>query len=307
MRGLIIGLVLLGGLLAVSDGIAQPAAPPVENVTVNGRRVPDAEIHAFVTARTAPTFKLGKVARWEKGICPTVMGLDSDFTKFVTKRLKETAAKVGAPLDPDAHCQPDIQIVFTTTPQALLDNIRKSSDALLGYHDNLRQADAMAKVTHVIQAWYSTVTIDVRGIPRFDGGNIPGIGCVGAPKCLINLPRAQAYAVTGDRVGDGLRSGFHDVIIVIDPTKLRGYEIGALADYITFMALTQPASLDDCQQLPSIINLLAKDCAVADDTHEMSESDLGYLKGVYHMKDDGTLATQQNEIAYQVRQALLGR
>ncbi len=76
MHGFIIGLVLLGSLSVVSDGIAQPAAPPpVENVTVNGRRVPDAEIHAFVTSRAAPTFKLGKVARWEKGICPTVMSM----------------------------------------------------------------------------------------------------------------------------------------------------------------------------------------------------------------------------------------
>jgi len=299
--------VIFAAVFVASSVRAQPTAPAVENVTVNGRRVVDEEIRAFVNARTAPTFKLGKVARWEKGICPTVMGLDSDFTKFVTKRLKETAAKVGAPLDPDAHCAPDIQIVFTTTPQALMDNIRKKFDPLLGYHDNSSQAEAMAKVTHVIQAWYSTVTIDVRGVPRFDGGKIPGIGCLDFPRCRINLTHAQAYAVTGDRVSDGLRSGFHDVIIVIDPAKLRGYEIGALADYITFLALTQPASLDDCQQMPSILNLLAKNCAAADDTHDMSEGDLGYLKGIYHMKDDGVLATQQNEIAYQVKQTLLGR
>jgi hypothetical protein len=307
MRGLVFGVIFAGAVLAVSGVLAQSATPPVENVTVNGRRVADEEMHTFVAARTAPTFKLGKVARWEKGIGPTVMGLKSDFTDFVTKRLKETAAKVGAPLDPDAHCAPDIQIVFTTTPQGLMDNIRKNFEALLGYHDNSSQADAMAKVTHPIQAWYSTLTIDVRGVPRFDGGKIPGIGCLDFPKCRINLTHAQAYAVTGDRVSDGLRSGFHDVIIVIDPTKLRGYEIGALADYITFLALTQPLSLDDCQQMPSILNLLAKKCAAADDTHEMSESDIGYLKGVYHMKDDGTLATQQNEIAYQVKQTLLGR
>jgi hypothetical protein len=307
MRGLVFGLIFTGAVLAGSSALAQPAAPAVENVTVNGRRVADEEIHAFVTARTAPTFKLGKVARWEKGICPTVMGLKSDFTDFVAKRLRDIAAKVGAPLDPDAHCAPNIQIVFTTTPQGLLDNIRKNFDALLGYHDNSSQAEAMAKVTHPIQAWYSTVTIDARGVPRFDGGNIPGIGCLDRPGCRIYLSRAQAYAVTGDRVSDGLRSGFHDVIIVIDPPKLRGYEIGALADYITFLALTQPLSQDDCQQMPSILNLLAKECAAADDTHEMSEGDLGYLKGVYHMKDDGTLATQQNEIAYQVKQTLLGR
>ncbi|HEX4272871.1 MAG TPA: hypothetical protein VHZ32_15880 [Rhizomicrobium sp.] len=306
MRGLLSGYVLAACLLAMPV-LAQTAAPPVENVTVNGRRVPDEEIHAFVTARTAPTFKLGKVARWEKGICPTAMGLKSDFTDFVKKRVKEIAARVGAPLDPNANCQPDIQIVFTTAPQDLLNNIRKNSDALLGYHDNDSQAEEMAKVTHPIQAWYSTVTIDVRGVPRFDGGKITGIGCVDLPKCRIYLPRAQAYAVTGDRVGDGLRSGFHDVIIVIDPKKLGGYEIGALADYIAFLAMTQPRSLDDCQQLPSILNLLASGCKDADTTSEMTESDLGYLKGVYHMKDDDALAFQQDQITYQVKQALLGR
>jgi hypothetical protein len=307
MRSVTVVLAFVAGVLAVSASLAQTAAPPVEEVTVNGRRVPDQEIHAFVTARTAPTFKLGKVARWERGICPTVMGLNSDFTRFVTKRLKETAAKVGAPLDPDAHCQPDIQIVFTVAPQALLDNIRKNYDALLGYHDNGSQAEAMAKVTHPIQAWYSTVTIDVNGIPRFDGGKVPGIGCLDPPRCRIYLSRAQAYAVTGDRTRDGLHSGFHDVIIVIDPKKLGGYEIGALADYITFLALTQPQSLDDCQELPSILNLLASGCKAADAASEMSEGDLGYLKGVYHMTDDGALSVQQNEIAYQVKQQLLGR
>ncbi|HEX4176903.1 MAG TPA: hypothetical protein VHY57_00630 [Rhizomicrobium sp.] len=197
--------------------------------------------------------------------------------------------------------------MFTSAPQDLLNNIRKNSDALLGYHDNDSQAEDMAKVTHPIQAWYSTVTIDVRGVPRFDGGKIIGIGCVDLPKCRVYLPRAQAYAVTGDRVGDGLRSGFHDVIIVIDPKKLGGYEIGALADYIAFLALTQPRSLDDCQQLPSILNLLASGCKGADTTSEMTESDLGYLKGVYHMKDDDAFTFQQDQIAYQVKQALLGR
>ncbi|HVW73024.1 MAG TPA: hypothetical protein VHC39_05260 [Rhizomicrobium sp.] len=305
MRGLISRCVLAASLLAVPV-LAEPATP-VENVIVNGRHVPDEEIHAFVTARIAPTFKLGKVARWEKGICPTVLGLNSGFTNFVTKRLKETVAKVGAPLDTNPHCAPDIQIVFTTAPQDLLDNIRKNYDALLGYHDNGSQAEAMAKVTHPIQAWYSTVTIDVNGIPRFDGGKIPGMGCLDRPKCRIYLTHAQAYAVTGGRVGDGLRSGFHDVIIVVDPRKLGGYEIGALADYIAFLALTQPRLLDDCQQLPSILNLLASGCKSADTTGEMTEADFGYLKGIYRMKDDDALAFQQDQIAYQVKQALLGR
>lgn len=111
----------------------------------------------------------------------------------------------------------------------------------------------------------------------------------------------------GDRVGDGLRSGFHDVIIVINPKKLAGYEIGTLADYVTFLALAQPHSLDDCQQLPTILNLFASSCAAADNTAGMTDSDLGYLRGLYHMTDGATLTQQKNEIAYQVGTSLLRR
>jgi hypothetical protein len=298
-------LILL--LMSVVAAVAQTPAPPVESVTVNGRHVPDDEIKAFVDARTAATFKLGKVARWETGICPTVMGLNSDFTTFVLKRVKDAATKAGAPLDGHAACNPNVQIVFTTAPQALLDNIRKNYDALLGYHDSAAQAEAMAKVTHPIQAWYSTETIDVRGAPHFDGGKIPGIGCMDPPRCRVNLTRAGSYAVSGTRLNDGLRSGFHDVIIVVEPKQLAGYEIGALADYIAFLALAQPRSLDDCQQLPTILNLLAAGCARAGEATQMTDSDMGYLRGLYHMTDDAGLATQQNEIAFQLKQALAGK
>ena len=43
-------------------------------------------------------------------------------------------------MDRDASCKPNIEVVFTTTPQALLDNIRKGEPVFLGYHDNGSQA-----------------------------------------------------------------------------------------------------------------------------------------------------------------------
>ena len=306
MRTLLLGLTFASLAICALHTRALSAELQVESVVVNGRRIPDQEIKEFVASRAAPTFKLGKVARWETGICPTVMGLDSAFTKFVITRVKDIALKVGAPINARASCQPNIQIVFTNTPQALLDDIRKKYDVLLGYHDNESQADKMAKVTHPVQGWYSTSTVDVRGARHFDGGKIPGIGCIDPPKCLINMARAGAYAVSGTRLTNGLHSSFHDVIIVVDPQRLAGFGRDELSDYISFLALGQPRLLDDCEQLPTILNLFASGCTSSDISNQLSEADIGYLRGLYHMTSDAAPNIQKDEITYQVKQTMLG-
>jgi hypothetical protein len=89
------------------------------------------------------------------------------------------------------------------------------------------------------------------------------------------------------------------------PGKLADYEVGTLADYIAMLALTQLNSLDVCQQLPSVINLLAPNCPSPPDA--ISESDLGYLRGLYSMSADGNLRMQQDGIAHQMKQSLRGR
>ena len=95
------------------------------------------------------------MARWETGICPTVAGLSDDDSASVTERLKEVAAKVGAPISTKKACKPNIEIVFTTTPQALLDDVKKNQESFLGYHEGPEQRDRLATVTHPIQAWYT--------------------------------------------------------------------------------------------------------------------------------------------------------
>ncbi len=119
------------------------------------------------------------------------------------------------------------------------------------------------------------------------------------------MTNAPNYTVTGSRLRDGLHSGFLNVVIVADPAKLTDYEMGALADYIAFLALAQPRSLDDCAALPSILNLLAPHCANA--AAEISSGDIGYLRALYRMTPDATLRGQKDEIAYQMRKTLDGR
>ena len=53
-----------------------------------------------------------------------------------------------------------------------------------------------------------------------------------------------------------------------------------------------------------IVNLLAPGCASPGTA--LTDSDLGYLKGLYHMRADGKLSVQQDEISYQMQQASEG-
>jgi hypothetical protein len=91
---------------------------------------------------------------------------------------------------------------------------------------------------------------------------------------------------------------------VIDSTKLAGQEIIPLSDYISMLALTQLSSLDTCQELPSIVNLMAKDC---DQRLEgMTATDLAYLRGLYKMDGDKGYIFQQDEIADVMEGAMAG-
>jgi len=283
---------------------AQPAPQQTESITVTGARSRQV-IQGFVQSFAAPTRRAGKLARWEDGVCPTTVGLKPVFAQFISQRLKAVAAEVGAPVNDRSGCKPNIEIVFTTNPQALMDNVRRKQADYLGYHDNSHQADDLAKVTHPIQAWYTTATRDLRGRPMIDSAALQGVGDQSNIQGDTSNLEFGASAVTGSRLGEGRRSSLYHVIIVAEPAKLADHEIGALADYIAMLSLTQLSSLDACQQLPSIVNMLAPGCGSKPAT--LTDSDLGYLRGLYRMGADRTARTQQDEIAYQMQQTLAGK
>jgi hypothetical protein len=301
---------LLAILALPSLALAQPAGAPSENVTVTGTRSREV-MQDFVRSMAVPTHTMDKLPRWSDGICPLAAGLRPEFAKFIVRRLREVAVQAGAPVNERASCKPNIEIAFTTAPQLLMDRIKVRNGVLLGYYDNKKQLDQLAKVTHSVQAWYTTATEDLRGNMQVDGGRASGLGMEieylcnpGIPNmtCTMRLPGAHAANVTGSRLGDGQRSAFHHVLIVVDPIQLQEYGMGPLSDYIAMLALTQVASLDACQQLPSIVNMLAKACDRKSEA--LTENDTAYLHGLYKMSAGRGLRTQQDEIAYQMEQSL---
>jgi len=304
-------LIWFGCILIPSLALGQAAHPPTESVTVTGTKSREV-LEKFVGSLATPARYTGKMARWGGSICPVTVGVPTAFVTFINNRLKEIAVQAGAPVNSSTSCRPNIAIVFTPRPQALADDIHKRQPALLGYHDNSKQTEKLAIVSHPIQAWYMTATRDLRGALGVDGVKISGPGLEipfpcpppGMGICPIQLPDARAVSVTGSRLGDGLRSELYNVVIVADPTKLASYEIGELSDYIAMLALTEPASQDACLDLPSILNLLVENCATK--TNALTGNDAAFLHGLYKMSPGTTPQTQKDEISYQMEQELKG-
>ncbi len=73
----------------------------------------------------------------------------------------------------------------------------------------------------------------------------------------------------------------------MDTQEIAGLQIGALADYIAMLALSQGQSYDTCQSVPTITNLMASGCAADMKPAALTDIDRTYLRGLYKMAPDG--------------------
>ncbi len=94
-----------------------------------------------------------------------------------------------------------------------------------------------------------------------------------------------------------LSSLFVNVLIVADANALNGRPIGPIADYIALLALSQSRSLDGCDALPSILDLLSTKCGGRSKPDGLTDSDLAYLKALYWTNLETELVVEKGQIA----------
>ena len=88
-----------------------------------------------------------------------------------------------------------------------------------------------------------------------------------------------------------LKSQFNNVFMVADSRALQGKSLGLIADYMVMLALSQPRSLDGCNALPSVIDVLAKTaCPGREPPDGLTPADAAYLTALYSSDPERSLS-----------------
>lgn len=299
-------------LLVAGSAVAQdrPAAAPspsntVSGVTVTGPEKPDPLVDKtteFVRQRL-PTSRFEQYARFHDPVCVKVAGLPGEFGAFIAKRLVEVAKQVGAPVADGATCTPNVNVIFSTQPQAQLTDIARRRDVLFGFvfKAEMKQISTFKRP---IQSWYLTRTVGTDGgdtLELNDSAACVSSGMPGAFPCDIKAPATKGRA--GSRLGNDMSSELVHSLIIADANKVVGEKIDAVADYIAVLALSRWRGLERCTGLPTILNLMADGCDAEDRPEAATPSDLALLTGLYQVNSRETGSQQRAEIAEVMRKA----
>ena len=214
-----------------------------------------------------------------------------EYEDFVTKRVEDIAADAGLEVK-SAPCRYSVEIVFTPEPGEFLDKVHEAGARPLG--PNPSQAEASAMMRYPVQAWYAIAARDRSG--QLILADADDSGFMGG-----SLPWAS---VDGFRWRTGLDSELAHIFVVVDASKMQGYKLGEVADYVAMVALSQTQSFGACKPMPSITNLISPACAAGLKPAAITDSDLAYLKAVYTMEPGANLKRQRSFIADRIAMAL---
>ena len=233
----------------------------------------------------------GGLANWRGGkrsICPITKGLNPEQDDYVTARIRALAAYVGAPVQPGPQCEYNVTILFTNNPQAQMDEVFHWATVYFRnrYSGGTRNLIRFTS-DHAIQGWY-----------LMGGGLNNDLALAHLdvwPVWPQITPHYVAIGPTGTHFGGGSTSGIGAVILVVDTTKVTGYSIGAIADYLAVLSLSVAQSPDHCDPLPSILDLTSSSCDAREMPTGVTAGDLAFLKALYYKRTGlyGTLTRSQ--------------
>lgn len=250
---------------------AASASTPVGEVVVKGlapaipaSRLPDV-VWNDTKVRVQPgDANLGNLPRWMKAVCPGVFGLTQGYARFVVGRITAITNDF-TPAQPKCGRGVNLLVTVTSTPQAVMDDVRAHYRLLLGYH-YIDEEKALATFHGPIEAWYVTATngrIDYAyGLgPRINGGGLPGVP-------------------TG-RLQNGAIDAVVFVLVVVDAKAIEDQPVGRVAAYVAALALSKTGRRKGCSPLPSILDALDPACPSSASLDTLSAYDRSLLKGLY--------------------------
>ncbi len=293
-------LAFLSLIVVAASAQAQTQSPTSpadrETIVVTGKPLNRAEARAAAQAYVRGVVALpvsGQYARWKDAICPHVIGLSATNGAIVESKIRSVAVDAGARVA-KSGCRANLDIVFTDDSDAQIAVILRRSTKMLRQMSAGDQ-DALVHGTRPVRWWYGTRTEGADG-HQIGGESAALLGASiegGGPGFISNGEGRYVDGYDSTLVGTRVRSNFESACIVVDLNRVAGRTLGAVAAYVSLVALAQ-VRMNAAAADESILGLFEDAVPQATD---LSRRDHAFLKALYRIPINRERQQQATAIA----------
>ena len=274
-------------LLAAAPAAAQEA-PPEADIVVTADRLQEV-VRSFVGDISATPNSEDRLARWDRRICPGLIGIrDRAQAQYMVDRISQRAFEVGLEAG-EPGCQANVLIFVTQNSGELARVIADQYRVYVGYNAHegavTQGHEALTRFVESDQPvrwWHVSQTVSANG--QVLGESQTQMSRSGGFRGAQVVRQSDSGRLRGST-----RQDFNRVIIIVDANRAAGKQFSALADYVAMAALAQLEPGADTSRYATVLNLFAPDNA----TSAMTEWDIAYLHGLYDAPRAARNARQQ--------------
>ncbi len=282
--------------LATALGLALLTAAPAfaqetnadPDIVVTADRLQEV-VRSFVGDISATSQSEDRIARWDRRICPGLVGIrDREQAQYMVDRISQRAFEVGLEAG-EPGCRANVLIFVTQNSGELARVIADQYHAYIGYnaHEGAVTAGHEALTRFVesdepVRWWHVSQTVSANG--QVLGESQTQMSRDGGLRSAQVVRQNDAGRLRG-----ATRQDFNRVIILVDAQRAAGKQFSALADYVAMAALAQLEPGANTARYATVLNLFN----AGDTTSAMTEWDLAYLHGLYDAPRAARNARQQ--------------
>ena len=258
----------LGAMAPQEAGLAQEPTR-VEDIEVNARlreELVRAQVANFIDSNmSAPPGR--PLARWNKPVCIATAYLNPQYGQAIIDRIATRVIEFGGDVE-GPGCKVNVMVVGTNdgaaTARALV------QDDPTGFTPSLSSTNLSTRALRKFQNSEDAV--------RWWHVSLPVM--MDTEEIAVRLKGEEPRFVTtydASRLRTSTRDDLMRVVIIVDFTKTENIQMGALVDYISFIAMTQVSARHEATGFDSILNLFNDPQNVTG----LTEWDRDYLSALY--------------------------
>lgn len=287
MRQWIVGSLFSVALVLVSPAVAQEAHQPdgAQDIVVTGNANVERQLTDFVGALTQVPGR-GQLSRFERAVCPTVVGVSPTHKEAVTARMRTVAKAAGLAVG-GSSCAPNVLLVVTGDKRTFLEALR----AKHGYYFGEMSTSAIKRLIAEpgpAAAW------QVEG---------PLLNADGQELSNNNGAAINRTTRVGSRLSAGARPQFAAAAVVVESKALEGLTTTQLADYAAMRAFTRADPSKLPASAPTILTVLEAPMD-SEVPITMTSWDLAFLRSFYSAPANLTADSQRSQVRRDVKREL---